>query len=73
MRGFLRNALMIWGAALSSLTAARPLAAAGASATKPANLIFLRTDDQGYGDLSCHGSPPPQDAEPRSAPILSTA
>ena len=32
------------------------LPAAGLSGKKP-NIIFLLTDDQGYGDLSSHGNP----------------
>src|SRR5687768_17606625 len=30
---------------------------AGPLAGKKPNIIFLITDDQGYGDLSCHGNP----------------
>jgi arylsulfatase len=37
-----------------SLVAAGILSAA--SATKP-NIIFILTDDQGYGDISAHGNP----------------
>jgi arylsulfatase A-like enzyme len=32
------------------------LSAAGLAGKKP-NVIFLLTDDQGYGDVSCHGNP----------------
>jgi arylsulfatase len=43
-------------AAWSLLTLAFLLPARGASANPP-NIIFILTDDQGYGDLSCHGNP----------------
>src|SRR5687767_5066265 len=32
-------------------------ASAGELAGKKPNVVFIITDDQGYGDLSCHGNP----------------
>jgi hypothetical protein len=40
---------------VSSLTALH-IAAAEATAKQP-NVIVILTDDQGYGDLTCHGNP----------------
>src|SRR6266576_470095 len=40
----------------SPLDARHPATVAGESARKP-NVVVLITDDQGYGDLACHGNP----------------
>src|SRR5258708_853857 len=47
------------GIALLGILAALDTAALpawGAEARRP-NVVFILTDDQGYGDLSCHGNP----------------
>ncbi len=39
------------------LTPAETATAADARASRRPNIIFILTDDQGYGELSCHGNP----------------
>jgi arylsulfatase len=40
-----------------ALLAASPIHAEEPTSPKQPNIVFLLTDDQGYGDLSCHGNP----------------
>src|SRR6266702_4454633 len=44
-------------AVLACLTAMAALFGPTMVAAAPPNIIFILTDDQGYGDLSCHGNP----------------
>jgi arylsulfatase A-like enzyme len=52
MRPLLKFAFLVL-----SLFLLPPALTAGELAGKKPNIIFIITDDQGYGDLSCHGNP----------------
>lgn len=39
------------------ITAVLLLSATAFAADRPPNIVFVLTDDQGYGDMSCHGNP----------------
>ncbi len=41
--------MLIWATSVPTAIAAQP--------ANPPNIVFIITDDQGYGDLSCHGNP----------------
>ena len=59
MRDILNRREFIKTMAIGAVAAAYPGFAAakgGASSSKP-NVILIMTDDQGYGDLGCHGHP----------------
>ena len=50
---FLSTKGVLW---IIALTAIFALGTRGIAQDKP-NVIFIMTDDQGYGDLACHGHP----------------
>ena len=48
--------LTVCAATALALSACRPLARDGGPGDRP-NVVLIMTDDQGFGDLSCHGNP----------------
>lgn len=57
MRYSRRDFLKSTGIGLLSLTAASCVVTNRTGSSKRPNVILIMTDDQGYGDLACHGNP----------------